>query len=197
MLKSIRKIASAAIIGATVSVSLLSFSMSSQADESKPSYVIDASHSSIQFSADHLGYSDVVGRFNQLEGAISTNKNTSVLNVVIQAASIDSNHQKRDDHLRSPDFFNVKQFPQIKFTAPFAVGTVDSTLTGELEMLGKVKPITLTLKKNKEGKDPWGMDRIGYTATTSLKRSEFGMNFMQGGIGDEIDIVINIEAIKK
>lgn len=164
------------------------------------SYAIDTSHTSVTFSVDHMGYSKVMGRFNELEGSLNVaDKKSSSLDVVIKSASVDTNHDKRDDHLRSPDFFNVKQFPTITFSSPVTLKGSEKTakLKGELELLGVKKPVELTLTKGNEGKDPWGLYRIGYVATTTIKRSEFGMNFMQGGIGDEIDITINFEAVKQ
>ena len=164
------------------------------------SYAIDTSHTSVTFSVDHMGYSKVVGRFNELEGSLNIDeKKSSNLDVTIKAASIDTNHDKRDDHLRSPDFFNAKQFPTITFKSPVALkdGKKTGELQGELELLGVTKPVKLTLTKGNEGKDPWGLYRIGYIATTTVKRSDFGMNFMQGGIGDDIEITINFEAVKQ
>lgn len=163
-------------------------------------YSIDTSHTSVTFSVDHMGYSKVMGRFNELEGSLNVaDKKSSNLDVIIKSASVDTNHGKRDDHLRSPDFFNVKQFPTITFSSPLSLKGDEKTakLKGELELLGVKKPVELVLTKGNEGKDPWGLYRIGYEATTTIKRSDFGMNFMQGGIGDEIDITINFEAIKQ
>jgi polyisoprenoid-binding protein YceI len=163
-------------------------------------YAIDQGHSSVTFEVDHLGFAKVVGRFNDLSGnfTVAPNKPSS-LNVTIQSASIDTNHDKRDDHLRSPDFFNAKQFPTITFSSPLDIKTVSgqAVVKGNLTLLGVSKPIVLNIKKGNEGKDPWGLYRAGYTATTTIKRSDYGMNFMQGGLGDDIQVTINIEAVKQ
>ncbi|TDF35614.1 hypothetical protein EYS14_19585 [Alteromonadaceae bacterium M269] len=162
-------------------------------------YVIDQNHSGVTFKVSHLGFTNLVGRFNEMSGDITASDNKSSLNVVIKTASIDTNHDKRDDHLRSPDFFNAKQFPTISFSSALDVRKVKGkdVIDGELTMLGVSKPVRLQVEKGNEGKDPWGLYRVGYIATTTVKRSDFGMNFMQEGIGDDIQVVINIEAVKQ
>jgi polyisoprenoid-binding protein YceI len=162
-------------------------------------YIIDQQHSGITFEVNHLGYTDVVGRFNNISGDFNISTDQSSLNIAIQSASIDTNHDKRDDHLRSPDFFNAKQFPVISFSSSLEIedSNGQSFIEGTLELLGVSKPIKLNIKKGKEGKDPWGLYRTGYSATGVIKRSEYGMNFMQGGLGDDIHIKMNIEAVKQ
>lgn len=188
------------IFTAAVALATSNIALAKSSAPADGEYAIDTSHTSVTFRVDHMGYSKVMGRFNELEGSLNVaDKKSSNLDVVIKSASIDTNHGKRDDHLRSPDFFNVKQFPTITFSSPLTLkGSEKSAkLQGELELLGVKKPVELTLTKGNEGKDPWGLYRIGYVATTTIKRSDFGMDFMQGGIGDEIDITINFEAIKQ
>lgn len=188
------------IFTAAVALTTSNIALAKSSAPADGEYAIDTSHTSVTFSVDHMGYSKVMGRFNELEGSLNVaDKKSSNLDVVIKSASIDTNHGKRDDHLRSPDFFNVKQFPTITFSSPLTLkGSEKSAkLQGKLELLGVKKPVELTLTKGNEGKDPWGLYRIGYVATTIIKRSDFGMDFMQGGIGDEIDITINFEAIKQ
>ncbi len=166
----------------------------------KGNYAIDSSHTSVTFTVDHMGYSRLVGGFNDVSGIINiAEKTDSSMNIEIKTASIDTNHAKRDIHLKSPDFFNAKQFPVIRFTSPLHIDESKEivTLTGELELLGVTKPIELALHKGKEGEDPWGLYRIGYNANVTLKRSDYGMNFMQGGVGDDIAISISVEAIKQ
>ncbi len=160
-------------------------------------YEIDKVHSNVIFSVDHLGYTKVLGRFNEFEGEVSIGQKKSTLKVEIKAASLDTNHVKRDDHLRSPDFFNVKQFPKILFKSESNSFSDGEKLTGTLELLGVKKDVTFILEKGNEGKDPWGLYRVGYIATGTVKRSDFGMNFMQGGLGDEIKVSVFIEAVKQ
>jgi len=181
---------------------ILSMQLNANADIAKTgTYKIDPNHSTIHFKVNHLGYSEMTGRFNTFEGTLTLNKNKSSLNVSIQSNSIDTNHEKRDDHLRSPDFFNVKQFPTIQFSSTKI--TVNSkgepiSIKGKLSLHGKTNNATFTLTPIGAGKDPWGGYRAGYNATTIIKRSDYGMNFMVGGgIGDEVEITLNIETIKQ
>lgn len=176
----------------------LSFSGAAFALPQAGNYAIDPAHSNVSFSVNHMGYANIVGRFNEFSGSINiAEKGKSQLAVAIKTASVDSNHEKRDEHLRSPDFFNAKQFPEITFTSPLSLSSDGKTLSGEIEILGVKKPVTLSLEKGNEAKDPWGLYRIGYTASTSIKRSDFGMDFMAGGIGDDVAINLQIEAVKQ
>lgn len=179
---------------------LLITSLSSSALSAPGQYSIDPAHTSVNFNIDHMGFSKVLGRFNTISGDIIVDtKGSAQLKVNIQTSSVDTNHQKRDEHLRSPDFLNTKQFPKMTFSSQLQMDAADSqaTLLGELNMLGIKRPVTLKLQKGKEGKDPWGLHRIGYSAQTVLKRSDFGMDFMQGGVGDDIEINIQLEAVKQ
>lgn len=164
-------------------------------------YKIDQAHSTVEFSMSHLGVSYLVGRFNTFEGNITLIPNgKSEVNVTIQTASVDSNHQKRDDHLRGPDFFNSKQFPIMHFVSRkvnYNAAGEPVRVDGDLELHGVIKPVTLAVKPVGAGKDPWGGYRSGYTVTSTLKRSDFGMNFMSDGIGDDIAIIFQIEAVKQ
>lgn len=163
-------------------------------------YKIDPEHSSISFQVSHLGFSDLVGRFNSSSGKIDLKPNgDSKVDFEIKTDSVDTNHAKRDDHLRSPDFFNAKLYPVIRFTSnkvSYNNNGEPVKVTGELSLHGKTKPVTLSVQPVGAGNDPWGGYRIGYKAETVIKRSDYGMNFMQGGIGDDITINLNIEAIK-
>lgn len=163
-------------------------------------YKIDSAHSTVQFTVSHLGTSNLTGRFNKVIGNLTFNaKGKSSTEVTIQTNSVDTNHQKRDAHLRSPDFFNAKQYPVIKFVSNkvnYNAKGEPTSINGKLSMHGKTKAVTLSVSSVGAGKDPWGGYRAGYDATTTIKRSEFGMNFMPGGIGDDIKITLNIEASK-
>ncbi|MDX1343733.1 MAG: YceI family protein [Reinekea sp.] len=157
-------------------------------------YVIDPAHSSVNFTAGHLGISKTVGRFNEFEGTFSDDADNANASIVIQAASIDTNHTDRDKHLRSPDFFDVKQYPTLTFkTDSFAA----DKLTGVLTMHGKSKPVELDVTLIGEGEDPWGGYRKGYQATTTINRSEWGITYFIPGVPDEIEIEIQIEGIRQ
>ncbi len=172
------------------------------AETAKPGkYAIDPAHTTILFSVNHLGVSTLTGRFDTFEGQFNlAPKGESSLDVSIDTKSVDTNHAKRDDHLRSPDFFNAKQYPKMHFVSEavsFNKQGEPVKITGKLSLHGKTRPVTLAVSQIGAGKDPWGGYRAGYSATTTIKRSDYGMNFMQGGIGDNIEITLNIEAIKQ
>lgn len=165
------------------------------------SYKIDPAHSAVQFSVGHLGIGNIVGRFNTVAGNFNIDsKGSSKVDVTIEVTSVDTNHEKRDAHLRSPDFFNAKQYPMIKFVSDKVSYNIQGepvSVSGNFTLHGKTQNVTLTIKPIGAGKDPWGNYRAGYTATTVIKRSAYDMNFMADGIGDDISITMNIEAIKQ
>jgi polyisoprenoid-binding protein YceI len=164
-------------------------------------YTIDQGHTFITFSVNHLGFSELQGRFNSFEGSMQYVPNgASSVEITIDAASVDSNHQKRDDHLRGPDFFNVKQFPEIKFSSTkvhYSASGEPTRVDGKFSLHGVSKPVSLDVSPVGAGSDPWGGYRTGYNASTIIKRSDYGMNYMSGGIGDEITIRLYVEMIKK
>ncbi len=181
---------------------LLGLSHPSFAEVATPgSYRIDPGHSTVFFSISHLGTSEMTGRFNDIEGSFVLDKEQPAkLDVSIKTASIDTNHEKRDAHLRSPDFFNVKQYPVMQFSADkvsYDKQGQPVTLHGKLSLHGKTRPVSFVITPVGAGKDPWGGYRVGFNASTTLKRSEFGMNFMPGGIGEEVTVTLNIEAMKE
>ena len=157
-------------------------------------YNIDLSHSSASFTISHLGYSKTTGRFNEFEGTFSDTQGEEKVSVTINASTIDSNHEPRDKHLRSPDFFDVKQYPTITFTS---TDVTDSTITGNLTMHGKTKSVTLDMVTVGEGSDPWGGYRKGYSATTTINRSDWGMDYGIPGVGDSVEIVLEIEGVRQ
>lgn len=181
-------------------VALNSLSVSAEVAQAG-AYKIDPAHTSVQFSVSHLGISNLIGRFNDVAGTINfAPKGKSSVEVTIQTGSIDSNHEKRDIHLRGPDFFNAKQFPVIKFESTkvsYNAKGEPIEITGKLSMHGKTADVTLAVKPVGAGKDPWGGYRAGYEASTTIKRAEFGMNYMPNGIGADVTITLNIEAIKQ
>jgi len=117
--------------------------------------------------------------------------------LTIDAASLDTNHEKRDEHLRGADFFNTEEFPEITFTSTGYEGDVDGgTLTGELTMLGVTKEIAFDIAKIGEGDDPWGGYRAGFEGQYTLTRSDFGMSYDLGPAAEQVEIDLWIEAIK-
>jgi polyisoprenoid-binding protein YceI len=160
------------------------------------SYAIDKVHSSVGFKVKHKEVGYVHGRFNDFAGKIDLDPakpaNSSV-QITVQAASVDTAFEKRDQHLKSPDFFNAKQFPTITFQSKQVkvTGKETADVTGELTLLGVTKPVTA--KVTHVG----SADKlIGFEARFQLKRSDYGMKFMVGPLGDAIELVVSVEAAK-
>ena len=169
-------------------------------------YTIDPSHTSVIFGVSHLGYSFTYGRFDKVSGDFTldpANPDAASFTLKIDAASINTNDAKRDEHLRNADFFNTGEFPLISFKSEkVAVKDVDGAkvyeVTGQLTMHGVTKPITLNLQKLGEGAGPTGQDyRTGFNCQTKLSRSEWGMTKMVGPIGDEVAVTISFEGVRK
>ena len=162
-------------------------------------YVLDGSHTSLIFGVSHLGFSFTYGRFNTVQGAFSFDKDNpdaSVFEVTVDAASIDTNDKKRDEHLSSPDFFDVRQFPTITFKTTAVRSTPEGLqVTGNMTMHGATRQVTIPLKYLGEGQGPYGNYRCGFITQFSLKRSDFEMKGMIPSIGDEISITFSFEGI--
>lgn len=168
---------------------------------------IDLSHSSVSFSVRHMVIAKVHGRFARFSGAIALDEQTpsaSSVNVTIEAASIDTNDEKRDGHLRSADFFDSDKFPQLTFVSSKVERPSGERflVSGDLTIHGVTKPITLDVEYNGRGKDPWGGERASFSSKVSVNRRDFGLEWNQaleaGGVlvGDKIDITLEIEAVK-
>jgi polyisoprenoid-binding protein YceI len=164
-------------------------------------YGVDPMHTSVSFKIQHAGISYVHGRFNQVSGEFTVDKDDpskSSYNLTIKTDSVDTNNSKRDAHLRSGDFFNVKQFPTITFKST-SVKPVDGgyEVKGDLTMHGETKPIAFKLSGGKETEFPPGFKRAGYWTDLKINRSEFGMDKMLNAIGDPVDISIGVEVVLK
>lgn len=171
-------------------------------------YQIDPAHSVVQFKVRHLGISSVSGSFGDFSGEISydaKNVAASKTSAAINVASVNTNQAKRDDHLRSCDFFCIEKFAQIKFQSKETkdLGNGKFQVVGELSLHGVSKPVTLDAEFLGEAKGPDGIERAGFSATTTLNRKDFGLSWSKltetGGVmvGDEIKINLDIEAKKK
>lgn len=165
-------------------------------------YKFDKGHADISFSVSHLGYSMVTGRFREFDGELALDRDNpanSRVSAVICTYSIDTGLEARDRHLRTADFFNVVKHPTITFvsreTRPDRKDKMRAKLAGDLTLLGVTKPIVLDVVANKLDLHPrTNTMTAGFTATGVIKRSEFGMTFGLPGLGDDIQIKINIEA---
>lgn len=180
----------------------LSFGVGIGSDVRADDYVIDAVHSGVSFQISHVGLSYIQGRFNDFSGKFTidtSDPSKSSFALTIKAESVDTNNSKRDEHLRSPDFFNVKQFPAITFTST-AVKAIDGgyEVTGDLTMHGETRPITFSLKGGKTAEFPPKVTRTGFTTSQIvLKRTDFGVGKPMPILGDEVYIAISFEGTKK
>ena len=164
-------------------------------------YTIDkkGAHAFINFKIKHLGYSWLTGRFDDFSGDFTydaNDVNTSKVNVDINVASINSNHQKRDDHLRNEDFLDVTKFPTAKFVSTKITDKGDGKLdvTGDLTLHGVTKSISFPAEKIGEGNDPWGGYRAGFSGEITLALKDFNISEKVGG---EVILELHIEGIKK
>lgn len=163
------------------------------------SFRIDSLHSSAAFLVGHLGYSNMIGHFGKISGSFEFDPaapEQSSARLVIDAASVDTNLDRRDGHLRSPDFFNVKEFPEITFstTKVSKTGKNTGTITGDFTMLGVTKSVTFDVTFNKMAPNP--MSKVltaGFSARGTIKRSAFGMKYALGGLSDQIKVFIEVE----
>jgi polyisoprenoid-binding protein YceI len=164
-------------------------------------FKIDPVHSSVVFSVMYLGVSNFYGRFNDVSGTFVLDKadpSKSSVELTIPVESVDTHNEKRDQVLRSPDFFNAKQFPVMAFKSKQVESSGDTyKVTGDFALHGVTKPLTLEIKKGGEGKGMEGEIRGGGETHFTIKRSDYGMNFMQGQLGDEINIVVSLNGIKQ
>jgi polyisoprenoid-binding protein YceI len=168
---------------------------------------LDTVHSGINFSVRHMVVSKVRGRFAKFTGNVELDESDlsrSVVEATIDASSIDTGTAQRDDHLKSADFFDVEHFPQIGFrsTGIEKVGGDRYRLTGELTIRDVSREIALDVEYGGRGKDPWGNERVGFTAKGSLDRKDFGLKWNQaletGGVlvSDRVEIELELQAVK-
>jgi len=186
-------------IAFSLAVGVTMLTCATTASHAVDSYSIDAAHSFVIFRINHLGISAAYGRFDAFSGTFKLDGGTpSALTFELDAESVDSGNADRDKHLKSPDFFNAKQFPVIQFTSREIKAHGDHfEVSGDLTMLGVTKPLSFMVKHTGEGKDPWGNFRTGWHGEFTVKRSDFGMSYMLEGLGDEVTLLVSIEGIKK
>jgi len=171
-----------------------------------PRWDIDPDHSAIEFRVAHMVVSKTSGRFTDYHGFIEMDPEAKTLKSIeatINAESINTNHEKRDGHLRNPDFLDVKQFPTITYKMKSTQKEGETyTFVGNLTLRGVTKEVTLIGTFNGVTKDPWGNTRAGFSADGKLNRKDFGMIWNKvldsGGlvVGDEVQIHLDIECIK-
>jgi len=161
-------------------------------------YTIDKGHGYITFTYLHQGYSKPYVRWRDWDSTLNwnlENPSLSTVSVAINASSIDSGVDKFDDHLKSADFFEVETYPTINFasTSMTTTGPNTGTMTGDLTIKNTTKPVTLEVTFNKAGEMRGGGNKIGFSATGSVKRSDFGVDLYVPYVGDDVDLVIEVE----
>lgn len=165
------------------------------------SYTVDPNHTFPHFQINHLGFSTMHGRFDKTSGTVTLDRaaKTGSVDISIETASISTGYVKRDEHLKSPDFFNAAEFPAItyKSTAMHYKGDTPASVDGNLTISGVTKPVTLTIDAFNCGANPMNKkEECGAAASAQIKRSDFGVKYGLPNIGDDVKLEFEIEAIK-
>mgnify|MGYP003887397219 CR=1 FL=1 len=164
-------------------------------------YAIDGGHSSVVFRTTHLGVANFYGRFNEVSGEIVFDPEApedSKVTVEIPVESVDTNSAKRDQHLRGPDFFSAREFPTATFTSSAAKVVERDPLvmevTGELDLAGKKREVVARVEHTGSGKGMRGGELVGFEARLTIQRSEFGIDYMPDGLGEDVHLILAVEA---
>lgn len=166
-------------------------------------WAIDDDHSFALFRVQHMGAGYTWGRFDAVAGDVSydpANPAGSSIKVTIQAASVSTGVAKMEEHLKSPDFFDVKQFPTLAFVSKSWTAKSEGTyeVAGDLTIHGVTKPVTVTAVRTGLGKNAFNQkDLVGFETTFEIKRGDFGLKYGPGVVGDDVRITLGIEAAKK
>ncbi len=163
-------------------------------------YKVDPVHSFVVFKIQHMNTGWVWGRFNEPTGTFTLdadNPADSSIEVTVQVESIDTANEQRDKHLLSDDFFTADAHPTITFKSTEVEKIDDNTwkVTGNMTLLGQTKPVTVEIKTGDPVDDQGGGKRLGLHSTFTVKRSDYGMNFMLNAIGDEVELHVALEGI--
>lgn len=163
-------------------------------------YKVDGDHAFVVFRVPHFSTGAVFGRFRTLTGqfTLGTKASDHSVSIEVAAASVYTGNKKRDEHIKSPDFLNVKQFPKITFKSSKVIKRGKTHLvSGALKFHGVTKQVTVPMKQLGAIKDPWGNQRTGFEGTLKISRKDFGLTKMQGPVGDQIVLTIVAEGTKK
>lgn len=179
---------------------VLAFTVTSSAWAASEKYIIDKEHTAIVFLIKHAGFSSTIGQFRKFDGYIEFDREhpeKSILHVNIDPKSIQTPSDVLDDKLRGEKYFDTKKHPNIHFSSKTIKVTGEKTadITGNLQMHGAIHPVTLKVTMNKDG-DFFGTPRIGFSARGQLKRSDFGINEAIPLVSDEVELIIESEAVK-
>jgi polyisoprenoid-binding protein YceI len=174
----------------------------------RSTWTVDGAHAEVGFAVKHLMIATVRGRFGAVTGTIDFDEAhplSSTIDVTVDVSSIDTRQEQRDNHLRSPDFFDVANFPTMHFVSTAIAGDLDGAfrVTGDLTIRGVTKPVTLDVTAEGRVRDPWGNDRAGFSAAGKISRGAFGLTWNQmleaGGVtvSDEVKLVIDVELVRQ
>lgn len=173
----------------------------------QPRYTIDTAHSAVHFVVRHMVFAKVRGRFDRWSAELALDDQDlakSHVRVTIDAASVDTGTDKRDEHLRSADFFDVATYPTLSFESTrVEPGKKPGrfTVVGDLTIKDVTREVTLEVEEGGRGKDPWGQERVSFSASAAIDRRDFGLTWNQlleaGGVlvGDKVEIAIEVQAI--
>lgn len=165
-------------------------------------YKVDPVHSTVIFKIFHLNTAPFYGRFDAPTGSFAIDDqdaSKSTFEFELPVDKIDTGNEKRDNHLKGPDFFNAKQFPTISFKSTGVKKASDTMyeVSGDLTIHGVTKQVKVSIEKTGQGKDPLGAERAGLAATFSVRRSDYGVNYMPQALGDEVTLMVGIEGLKQ
>ena len=195
---------SLAIVAALGAVLLSSGTNSTEPVSASGTYEVDGGHSSVVFSTKHLDVSRFYGRFNEVSGSIDFNEadvTQSRVSIEIPTASVDSNSEQRDGHLKSPDFFSAKEFPVITYESKSITDSADAfEIQGELTLRGVTKPVTAKAVQVGSGDTMFGDFRSGFEARFEIQPADFGFTFMKEkpkAVGPGVEVIVSLECIKQ
>ncbi|WMC10612.1 YceI family protein [Oceanimonas pelagia] len=168
-------------------------------------YTVDTQgmHASINFKINHLGYSWIVGRFNDFNGSFAFDEDNAANNRVemtVNTASIDTNHGERDRHLRSDDFLDVSKFPEASFRSTSVIQDDDEgeyVVKGELTLHGVTRPVEFEIEQVGAGEDPWGGFRRGFEGELELKLTDYGIDYDLGPASATVYLDIHLEGVRQ
>lgn len=183
---------------------MIALFMAGSVSAAEEHYVIDTEdqHAFIEFKISHLGFSWLHGRFNDFEGEFTfdpENPENSSVTVTVDTASVDSNHERRDKHLRDDDFLTVDEYPEAHFrsTGFDPLGDDRYRLEGDLTLLGKTRPVEIEVEQIGAGEDPWGGFRRGFEGKTTLTLADFGIDYDLGEEAETVEITLSVEGIRQ
>ena len=182
-------------------VTVLALAAAVPAGRAADEYAVDPAHTAVTFKISHLGLSWTHGRFKDVSGTFAVdaaNPAGTRFELTAKVESVDTDNAKRDEHLKTPDFFDAKKFPTITFKSA-AVKAVEGgyEVKGDITLHGVTKPITVTLAGGRTAEFPKGVVRTGFSCEFMVKRSDFGMDKMVGAVGDNVYLAVSFEGTKK